>query len=86
MTDNLKDTTLTSERVGSVVTYVDEYGKAHNAIVTRDWSPLSDVPGSVNLVYIVDDVNMTDSCGVQIARATSVVHQPQQSAHGRYWK
>jgi len=80
------DNTLTSERVGSAVTYVDEYGKPHNAIVTRDWSPLPEHPGSVNLVYVVDDVSMTDSCGVQIARATSVVHQPQQSAHGRYWK
>lgn len=82
-----------SPHVGKPLTYVDEYGKSHSAIVTADWSytrqendgPLPEY-ASLNLVYVVDDKSMTDSCGRQIARATSVVHQSKQQAHGRYWK
>jgi hypothetical protein len=42
---------------------------------------------SLNLVYVSDDPNKTDQYGRQIERgATSVVHQRNQAAHGRFWR
>lgn len=83
--------------VGRHVKYVDEYGKAHDAIVTIWWDnyrgqrmgdPASssgeDIPGC-NLVFVTSDQMKTDQYGSQIERPTSVVHRKNQAAHGRYW-
>ena len=78
-----------TERIGRPVTYVDEYGNPHDALVTADWSyGAKEYVGepSLNLVFVVGDEDKRDSCGRQIERATSVVHQSNQQAHGRYWK
>jgi len=79
--------TYNHERDGQPCVFVDEHGKSHNALVTRDWSIVSSgQPGAVNLVYVVDDASKTDSYGLQIDRRTSVPHQDSQSAPGMYWK
>ncbi len=77
--------------VGDVVTYVDEMGVEHKALVNQVWHDISayktvtDWPG-VNLVYVNTDESMKDQYGRQIQRATSVVHQTNQPAPGRYWR
>lgn len=73
------------ERVGQAVTFIDEVGKPHNAVVTADWS-ISEEPGAINLVFVSDDEALTDPYGRQIVRKTSVTHQSKQSAPGYYWK
>lgn len=75
---------------GQPVKYVDEFGKAHDALISIWWLGdtcyLSDKgePGC-NLVYVSDDPKKTDSYGIQLERATSVVHKTKQAAAGRYW-
>ncbi len=75
--------------IGKPVIYVDEVAKEHHAIVNSMFAHGPDYPEghqpSVNLVFVVGDDSKTDQYGRQIDRATSVVHQSQQSAHGRYW-
>ncbi len=71
-------------KVGDTVTYFDEHGKPHNALVTANWGTGS--TPSINLVWIDSDETKTDSYGRQIARNTSVVHKSNQSAHGCYWQ
>lgn len=70
---------------GDSIRYVDEFGKAHNALVTADHQPSEKRP-SVNLVYVSTEDSETDQYGRQIKRATSVVHKDNQGAHGRYWR
>jgi hypothetical protein len=42
---------------------------------------------SLNLTYVSDDESKVDQYGRQIERgSTSVVHQSNQAAHGRYWQ
>lgn len=72
---------------GDVVTYVDQFGKPHNAVVTAYWDYGKNEPGkALNLVYVVDDESKSDSYGRQIERATSVSIQSESTAHGRYYK
>ena len=72
--------------IGDPVTYVDEYGQEHRALVTAIWG-LSSPTKSLNLVYVSADENATDQYGRQLAeRATSVVHESAQAAHGRKWR
>lgn len=75
--------------IGDPVLYVDEYGLAHIGLLTNIWGPteydVETISTSVNLVFVVPDENKTDSCGRQIARATSVVPWRNQAAHGRYY-
>lgn len=74
--------------IGSVVTYVDEYGKEHDALLTAIWGPLDNpewLP-SVNLLYVSKDEDRTDNYGRQILRASSVVNAMHQGAHGYFWK
>lgn len=76
---------------GQVVVYVDEYGKAHNALVTIWWGldhlgePGLTVP-CCNVVYVSGDPKKDDTYGRQIERATSVVHRSSQPAHGSYYR
>jgi len=66
------------------VSYYDEHGKAHDALVTEVHGPADQSP-SVNLLYVADDERKTDQYGQQIERQSSVVHGDDQSAHGNYW-
>lgn len=75
-------------RVGDAITYVDPLGVDRPALVTAVWAGeygQSNPPG-VNLVFVSDDVARLDGYGRQMERATSVVHQSVQPAHGNYWK
>jgi len=78
------DNSVAHEAVGEIVTYFDEYGRPHPALVTRIWG---DTLGecSINLVYVVDDPKQLDQYGRQTVHATSVVQKTAQSAHGRYY-
>lgn len=80
---------------GSVVTYLDEYGREHNALVTECWSakpwddekplkyindsPESNWPPCINIVYVTSDPNRKDQYGRQTVHESSVSHVSQQS-------
>lgn len=69
-------------RVSEPVVYVDPVAKAHAALVTAVWGTKC-----VNLVFVSDDENKTDTYGRQIDRsATSCNHQSQHQAPGNYWR
>jgi len=80
--------------IGDAVEYVDEFGVAHSALVTQNWGSATfeadpEQPWlcpSINVVYVAGDESQTDSYGRQIARQTSVVHELNQQAHGRYYR
>ena len=69
--------------VGDVVTYVDELGKKHNALVliNHGGTPTS----AINVVYLSDDETKRDSYGRQVERASSVSRKSEYTAHGRYY-
>ena len=71
--------------IGNKVTFFDAKGKPHKALITANWGGLNETP-SLNLVFVTEDETKTDSYGRQIERATSVVHQSNQGAHGMYWE
>jgi hypothetical protein len=72
--------------IGNHVIYVDEFGSEHSALVTAIWQGAWPKP-SLNVVYVSGDKNATDQYGRQLAeRATSVVHEDSQPAHGRKWR
>lgn len=71
-------------KVGDSVTYVDPVAKERPALVTAVWG--DEIPCSINVVYVNDDENQSDSYGRKIERSTSVPHRLQQTAHGNYWK
>lgn len=73
-------------QIGDTVTYVDPYGKKHPALVTIVWRRTDGRAPGINLVYVSDNEAEQDSCGRQIKRETSVVHQSDQPAHGSYWE
>jgi len=77
--------TETEVRIGDAVEYVDEYGHPHMALVTQNWGQGTQRP-SINLLWISGDSSKTDQYGRQVERNTSVVHEDNQSAHGRYWR
>jgi hypothetical protein len=77
---------------GRAVTYVDEHGESHAALVTQTWGKdgtkeydEKNACLSINLAYVSGNLEDTDSYGTQIKRETSVCHQSNQSAPGRYW-
>lgn len=74
---------------GDTVVYVDEYGQAHNALITNIFGEVNEdkeIYPSINLIHVVPkSENKTDSYGLQVARATSCVPWKSQSAHGRYY-
>jgi len=76
----------THERDGKHVTFVDPTGKAHDAIVTADWSTKTFDPGALNVVFVSSEPDKRDPYGQQIERATSVPHKSNQSAFGYFWE
>jgi hypothetical protein len=77
---------------GQHVVYVDEWRKAHHAVVTCVWPRMcghheasNTAIDGCNLVYVTSDVTKKDPYGLQIERATSVVHLSMQPAQGRAW-
>lgn len=40
----------------------------------------------INLVYVNEAKDQTDSYGQKTVRESSVVHRTSQQAHGNYWK
>lgn len=71
--------------IGNHVVYVDEYGKEHQALVTAIWG-METAMKSLNVVYVNKDEKASDQYGRQLERATSVVHESAQAAHGRKWR
>lgn len=69
-------------KVGDIVSYYDSYGREHKALVTNVFG---ENKPAINVVYVSDDENRTDTFGRQIERQTSVVHRDNQYAHGMYW-
>jgi hypothetical protein len=75
--------------IGDSVIYVDEHGQEHCALVTVLHEGFAQSYGGevgCNLVYVSGDAEKSDPYGRQIDRATSVVHQSGQPAHGRFWR
>lgn len=71
-------------KIGGPVTFVDTRGRECAGIVTNIHGPIDSKP-SINLVYVCLDEDQTDDYGRKTARASSVVHADQQSAHGNYY-
>lgn len=69
--------------LGQHVKWVDPVGKPHDALITAIHGP-GDTP-SINVVVVNLEQGQTDNYGQKVQRETSVVHQDQQQAHGRYW-
>jgi hypothetical protein len=70
--------------VGDVVTYVDEVGDKHNALVliVHGGTPTS----AINVVYVSKDETKRDSYGRQIEHASSVSRDGEYTASGgRYY-
>jgi hypothetical protein len=67
-------------RVGMHVIYVDPVARQHDAIVTAVWGPTC-----INVVFVSNDENRTDSWGRQIERQTSLGHRSGTPAHGQYF-
>lgn len=70
-------------QVGDVVTYRDEYGVDHNALVQIVHG--NTAQSCINVVYLSSDETKRDSYGRQIEHATSVQKQSEFTAHGRYF-
>lgn len=76
-------------KIGDAVTYVDQYGHEHPALVTTlfdNGRPDEYPTPSANVLYVSDSESEVDQYGRQVKRETSVVNEANQSAHGRYWK
>lgn len=71
-------------QIGDAVVFVDSHAREHDALVTNVFG-ITGYP-AVNVVFVSEDTSRTDSCGRQIERQTSVVHQTSQPAHGMYWR
>ncbi len=71
-------------KVGQHVIWHDPYGKPFEALVTAVWGPADQKP-SINVVVVNLEDGQRDDYGQKIKRETSVVHEDNQSAHGRYW-
>lgn len=69
--------------VGDVVTYRDENGVDHNAIVTVVHG--NTAQSCINVMYASSDETKRDSWGRQVERASSVQRQSEFTAHGRYF-
>lgn len=69
--------------VGDVVTYRDEKGVDHNALVTVVHG--NTAQSCINVVYLSSDETQRDSWGRQIERASSVQKKSEVTAHGRYF-
>jgi hypothetical protein len=78
-------------QVGSAVTYVDEHGEEHQALITQRWdgqpadTPIKET-AAVNLLYVSGGDAETDQYGRQIKRASSVQGESAVTAPGRFWR
>lgn len=73
-------------KVNPHIVFFDPYGRPHHALITAVWAVDDNgKPMTVNLLWVTDDLSKTDSYGLQIERATSVVHKDRQGAHGNYF-
>lgn len=75
-------------KVGKPVTFVDQRGQEHAALVTAVWGdeyPETGQPG-INVVYVSENVEEQDTYGRQIKRESSIVHQSGQKAPGFFWR
>lgn len=70
-------------KVGDVVTYRDEHGVDHNALVTVVHG--NTAQSCINVTYLSDDESKHDSWGRQLERASSVQRKSDVTAHGRYF-
>lgn len=70
-------------KVGDVVTYRDENGVDHNALVTIVHG--NTAQSCINVMYLSDDESKRDSYGRQSEHASSVQRQSEFTAHGRYF-
>lgn len=68
-------------KVGQAISYTDELGQKHDALVTIVWSSIG-----CNLVFVSSDGAKDDSYGRQIERRSSVTHKSGQPAPGNYWQ
>lgn len=69
--------------VGDVVTYRDENGVDHHALVTIVHG--NTAQSCINVVYTGKDESKRDSYGRQVERASSVQRKSDVTAHGRYF-
>lgn len=65
---------------GEQIVFIDSFRKKHNALVTAPWSDTC-----VNLLYVSDDEQKSDSYGRQIERETSCVHISLNDAKAMCW-
>ena len=70
--------------IGKRVTWIDQRGKARDALVTAIHGEPGGRP-SINIAVVAEDSKQWDSYGHKIQRESSVVHKDEQSAHGNYW-
>lgn len=76
-------------KIGDHVVFVDSLGKERQALVTNvfgPYNPEADEFPCINVVFVNDDANQTDTYGRKLERLSSVVHVTRQYAHGNYWK
>jgi hypothetical protein len=81
-------------KIGDAVKFVDPHGVERDALVTNCWGGTGGqleydeskpVNSCINVVYVTEDANKTDSYGRQTEHETSVSHKSATLAPGRYW-
>lgn len=72
---------LTREFEGRAVIFIDPRGFERAAVITRVWGPQC-----INVAFVDMGDGQEDTYGRKIARATSVMHQSIQQAHGNSWR
>jgi hypothetical protein len=77
---------------GQYVKVVDESGRLHDGLVTRQWGSIEgtvvkdgEAGPCVNVLFVTDDQAKTDPYGLQIERLSSCSHKRSTTAPGRYW-
>lgn len=79
--------------IGDCVTYTDEVGTPHPALVTNqfntngwyDTHPEQGLP-PINLVFVSGDPARTDNYGRQTEHKASIAHKEHQvGVHGNFW-
>lgn len=68
---------------GDVVTYVNETGVEHKALVTIVHG--NTAQSCINVVYVSTDETKRDPYGRQVERASSVQRKSDVTANGRYF-
>lgn len=75
---------MSTLRIGGSVTFVDTRGRQCPALVTNIHGEIEHNP-AINVAFVSLDEAQTDDYGRKTARASSVVHSSNQSAHGNYY-